>query len=224
MSTHINCWKYKNLNKSGNHDNAELIKFKKPSETSMNCAVLNKANTYYINGSLQSFSSMVELWTNYYLHADTLSPFVSSFVTTMLMVRSRKVALDQSHLLRCLQNTIIKSGKHCFDLFKQQDASEITSFVFEEWCRESPHAQQMPSTNLKHQFTHNKCIQIILNEELMSMLPLQVTSNVQTSLNIFLQIEELTKLDSFFVIFVRATNQHLLIMKSQKLAPISSWN
>ena len=86
----------------------------------MNCAVLNKANTYYINGLLQSFSSMVELWTNYYLHADTLSPFVSSFVTTMLMVRSRKVALDQSHLLRCLQNTIIKSGKHCFDLFKQQ--------------------------------------------------------------------------------------------------------
>ena len=56
----------------------------------------------------------------------------------------------------------------------------------------------------------------------MSMLPLQVTSNVQTSLKIFLQIEELTKLDSFFVIFVRATNQHLLIMKSQKLAPISS--
>ena len=32
----------------------------------------------------------------------------------------------------------------------------------------------------------------------MSIVPLQVTSNTQASLNIFLQTEELTEIDSFF--------------------------
>ena len=67
-------------------------------------------------------------------------------------------------------------------------------------------------------------MQIIWNEELMLILPLQVTSNVQTSLSISEQIEKLTKPNSLFVIFVRATNQYLLIKKSQKLTPIWSWN
>ena len=39
------------------------------------------------------------------------------------------------------------------------------------------------------------------NEELMSILPLQVISNVQTSLNIFLQSEELNEPDAFFCNF-----------------------
>ena len=64
--------------------------------------------------------------------------------------------------------------------------------------------------------------QIMSNEELMSILPLQVISNVQTSLNIFLQSEELNEPDAFFVIFVRASSQHLLITKPKKLVLIWS--
>ena len=66
------------------------------------------------------------------------------------------------------------------------------SLLFEELCGESLYSQELLTTTLKHQVTCNKCLQIIPNEELMSILPLQVTSNVQTSLNIFLQTEELT--------------------------------
>ena len=43
--------------------------------------------------------------------------------------------------------------------------------------------------------------QIMSNEELMSILPLQVISNAQTSLNIFLQSEELNEPDAFFCNF-----------------------
>ena len=39
------------------------------------------------------------------------------------------------------------------------------------------------------------------NEELMPILPLQVISNVQTSLNIFVQSEELNEPDAFFCNF-----------------------
>ena len=83
---------------------------------------------------------------------------------------------------------------------------------------ESPHAQELVTTTFKLQVTCNKCFRILSDEESMSIVPLRVTSNVQTSLNIFLQTEELTESDSFFffLILVRATNQHLLIMKSQK--------
>ena len=63
------------------------------------------------------------------------------------------------------------------------------------------------------------------NEELMSTLPLQIKSIVQTSRNICLQTEEPTEPDSFFfVFFMRASNQRLFIMKFQKLALIWSCN
>ena len=81
--------KKKNKKTPGNHDNTKFMKFKKPSEqpqTSMNCGLINKGNTCYINGSLQSFSSMLKLWDNFSLQSDTVSPFVSPFVRTMLIL------------------------------------------------------------------------------------------------------------------------------------------
>ena len=68
-----------------------------------------------------------------------------------------QAALDPSELLLCFQNIIVKSGKKGFDLFKQQDGSEIMSYVFEELCGESSHAQEVLTTTLKHQVTCHKC-------------------------------------------------------------------
>ena len=81
--------KKKNKKTPGNHDNTKFMKFKKPSkqpQTSMNCGLINKGNTCYIYGSLQSFSSMLKLWDNFSLQSDTVSPFVSPFVRTMLIL------------------------------------------------------------------------------------------------------------------------------------------
>ena len=144
----------------------------------MVCGILNKGNTCYINASLQSFSSTVQLWTSFSLHSDTLPPFASSFVRTMLMPKSMEAALDPSQFLRCTQNIIVKSGKKDFDLFQHQDASEIMSCVFDELSWESPHAQEMLTTILKNQVICSSCLQTVSNEELMSILSLQVTSNV----------------------------------------------
>ena len=116
----------------------------------MNCGILNKENTCYINASLQSFRSMVKLWANFSLYTDTLSPFVSSFVRTMSMLRSRKADLDPTQFLCCLENIVVKSGKEGFDLFQQQDASEVMSCAIEESCGELPHAQELLTTTLKH--------------------------------------------------------------------------
>ena len=61
---------------------------------SMNRGIMNKGNACYINASLQSFRSMVESWSNFSLRTDTLCPFVSFFIRTISMLRSRKAALD----------------------------------------------------------------------------------------------------------------------------------
>ena len=65
-------------------------------------------------------------------------------------------------------------------------------------CGKSPRAQELLKTTLKHQATCNKSLHIISNKKLMSIFPLQVTSNVQASMNIFLQTQELPESDSFF--------------------------
>ena len=135
----------------------------------MNCGIMNKGNTCYINASLHNFSSMVELWTNFSLHTDTFSSFGSSFVITMPMRRSRKAALDPSQFLHHLQKIVIKSRKQCLHLFKQQDASEIMSCVFDELYGKSSHAQELLTNSFKHQTACNKCLKIRAHEELMSI-------------------------------------------------------
>ena len=70
------------------------------------------------------------------------------------------------------------------------------SCVFEELCEIAPYAQEMLTTTLKNQVTFGSCLQVISNEE--------VTSNVQTFLNIFSQSEELTEPDSLFYNFCKS--------------------
>ena len=112
-----------------------MIKLKKPSEllqTVMNCIMLNKGNTCYINALLQSFNSMVKLWTSFSLDLDTLSPFVSSFVRTTSMLKSKQFKIHPSFYVAC------KSlGKVLFICFSK------------DLHRECSHGQEMPKPHWK---------------------------------------------------------------------------
>ena len=83
LSLHLNCWKHKNLNKaktSGNHDNAKFKKILEQIQASMNCDIIeNKGNTCYINALLQE-----------------------ELARTLSMLKSRKAALDPSHVSQSL--------------------------------------------------------------------------------------------------------------------------
>ena len=59
----------------------------------------------------------------------------------------------------------------------------------------SHHAQDMQRTKLKNQVSSNNCFEVLLNEEPTSVLHLPVTQYLQTSLNIFLESEDLTETD-----------------------------
>lgn len=74
-------------------------------------------------------------------------------------------------------------------MFQQQDTSEIISCVFDESCGESFHAQEMSTTILKSQVAidalNESCMECKVNVK----LSLQVTNNVQTTLNIFFSVK-----------------------------------
>ena len=105
-----------NQKTSGNQNNTKFMKFKKPSEppqTNIKCGIINKGNTCYINASLQSFSSMVELWINFALLADTLSPFALSFVRIMSMLRQLWIHPSSYFASRTLQLSLEKKVLIC---------------------------------------------------------------------------------------------------------------
>ena len=118
---------------------------------------------------------------------------------SMLMLRSRKKALDPSEFEHCFQIIVIKSGKCDFNLFQQQYASEIIAFILEELCVELPHAQDILRTIFKNQVFLSNCYQVLLNEESTSILYMPVAKSLQTLLNIFFQSEKLTELDIVFL-------------------------
>ena len=105
---------------SFNHSFEEL-------QTKMNSSLLNKGNTCYINVSLQHFTPMIKLWSNFSLHSDTFSPFVSLFVRIMSKLRS---SIGSISIFALFTECCYKCGTCDFNLLQQQDASEIISCIW----------------------------------------------------------------------------------------------
>ena len=132
---------------------------------------------------------------------DSLSPFTSSFVRIMSLLRSSKSPLDPSQFLQFLQGIVTKSGKPNFSLFQQQDAAEILSCIFEEFYVESLHVQHMLRFKLRYEITCNTCFNDSSNEESSSLLQLAVSNSIQTALNSSLETETLSGDNSIYCNF-----------------------
>ena len=144
---------------------------------------------------------MTQFWSNLNLHSAILSPFASSFVKLMSLLKSSKSALDPSHFLRHLKQIILKSGRPDFDIFQQQDAAEILLCVLEELCGESILAQDSINVQVRKSITCTTCQQESVSEESHRLLQLAVSMSIQTSIDLFLNSEVLTNDNMYFCKF-----------------------
>ena len=148
--------------------------------------------------------SVLALWSSYCqvsLSVTALSPFTSSFVRIMLLLRSSKSLLDPSKFLWFLHGIVTKSGTRNFSLFQQQDAAEILSCIFEEFCVESLHMQHMLKFKLRYEMTCNTCFNYSSDEESSLLLQLAVSNSIQTALNSSLETETLSGDNSIYCNF-----------------------
>ena len=94
---------------------------KRSAKPYVNCGMLKKGSTCYINASLQCLSTMEQLWSNFTFCNNSLSPFTSSVVIIMSLLRSFKSPLDPSQYLWFLQGVVTNSAEPNFLLFQQQN-------------------------------------------------------------------------------------------------------
>ena len=160
--------------------------------------LINKGNTCYINSCLQCLRTMPGFWSNLSSTPENQTPFVSSFLKIMSLLKTAKAAIDPSPFLRFLKQVLMKMGRTDFDLFQQQDAGEILSCVLNELCSESVQSSDSIKLHVKNTVCCNLCLQSSITEDPLMILQLSVSSSIQNSIDLFLKPEELTENNLYF--------------------------
>ena len=162
-----------------------------------NCGLLNKGNTCYVNSALQCFSVMIPFWSSLSLN-NQVSPFVSSFVRIMSMLRTSKANLDPSNFLRNFTSVLTKAGRSNFNIHHQQDVAEAIGYILEEIFTECAASQAMINVAISVRVTCNTCFQHSVTEDSFTLLQIPVEKSTQLALDNFLKPEELCGEQSYF--------------------------
>ena len=129
---------------------------------------------------------------------------MSALLKIMSLLKTSKVPVDPSQFLRFLGQVLMNSGRPDFDIFQQQDASEVLSVILNELCSESPIASDVITVNVKNTVTCNECFQSNIWEDHCMMLQLPVCKSVQRSVETLLKSEELSGNNLYFCNFCSA--------------------
>ena len=116
----------------------------------------------------------------------------------MSLLRSARGPIDPSDFLRHLQNGLIRSGKPHFNIFQQQDAAEILTFMLAELSATNPFVENLITVCYRVQVTCNKCNQDNLKEDRATILQVPVKPNIQSCLQTFLAPDSLQGENSFY--------------------------
>ena len=127
----------------------------------------------------------------------------------MPLPQTYKEGLDPYYFLNCLKQIISKAENLAFDLFSQQDAAEILSYILEELCGESIHASESIRIHIRQSISCTACQQYTATKDSSSILQLPVSELTQRYLNSYFDSNFLSGENEFFCNICSSNNQAL---------------
>ena len=103
--------------------------------------------------------------------------------------------------MRFLKERLVRSGRKDFDLFQQQDPSEILSTIIDKLWSKLVNTLNILKTWVRGTITCPACFQTSWKKEALTLLHLPLPSSVQSSLNVSLTLNIWQLKISFFVTF-----------------------
>ena len=127
------------------------------------------------------------------------------------------MALDPSYFFKCLTKIIIKAGNLAFDLFSQQDAVEVLSYILEELCGESIHSGEFIRVHSRQTIFWTACKKYTSTDNSYSIPQLPVAESIKSSLNTYLKSHLLSGENEFFCNFCSFNNEALSGQETSKV-------
>ena len=139
----------------------------------------------------------MQFWSSFNAVSKTLSPFVSSFVQIMYLLKSSKFVIDPSQFLRIPKQVLVKSGRPLFHIFEQQDAREILACILDELSGDFILALDLVQIKTRVIIDCLFCHYMIDNENSFTIFQHPVANTMQSSLDSFFTPEHLSGDNSF---------------------------
>ena len=153
------------------------------------------------------------LWNRVPSESNDLSPMLQAIMLNMAVKNNYNKPIDPSNFLWALKRNLSTVRVAPFDFKSQQDVAEILQVVLDELKGVSLAASSLISNTQRTTVSYNNCLCSSVSEENLDILPLQVSTDIQTSINQFLSPEILSSQNRCFALharlFLKALEKHV---------------
>ena len=132
---------------------------------------------------------MPMLWNRVPSESNHLSPMLWVISLNMAFKKNSTKSIDPSNFLWALKCDLSSTRVAPFDFNSQQDVAEILQVVLNDLKVVPLAASSLISNTQRTTVSCNTCLCFSVSEENLDILPLQVSTDIQTSLKQFLSLE-----------------------------------
>ena len=174
---------------------------------------INKDNTCYSNSILQVLSDMPSFWNRVSSESNPFSPMLQAVSLNMAVKKNSTKPFDPLNILWTLKQNLSSTRVAPSDFNSQQNV-ELLQVVSDELKGVLLAASILISNTQRTTVSCNTCLCSFVSEENLDILPLQVSTDIQTSLNQSLSPEILSSQNKWLALhtrlFLRAPEKHVL--------------
>ena len=160
------------------------------------------------------------LWNRVPSESGYLSPIQKAISLNMKVKERSTNPVDPSNFLWALKRRLSSTTEGQFNFNSQQDVAEILQVVLDELKGVSVAAADMISNIQQTTISCNKCLCSAMSEETLDIIPLPVSSDIQTSLNLYLKPEILSSENKWYCPSCNALSESTRETRIMRSSPI----